>query len=101
MFGGFLGIEGGEFGAGQIAALLFGKIPVDANHAVEKGGDLTGAEFSTFYPKEASKHYLFTTKIDVQAQPVRIKTPGWAGNPDKMEDGSPGQPWHCLPFVEA
>jgi tetratricopeptide (TPR) repeat protein len=34
-------------------------------------------------------------------QPIRIKTPGWAGNPDKMEDGSPGQPWHCLPFVEA
>jgi len=34
-------------------------------------------------------------------QPVRIKTPGWAGNPDRMEDGSPGQPWHCLPFVEA
>src|SRR5437899_375773 len=34
-------------------------------------------------------------------QPIRLKTPGWAGNPDKMEDGSPGQPWHCLPFVEA
>jgi tetratricopeptide (TPR) repeat protein len=37
----------------------------------------------------------------VPPQPIRIKTPGWAGNPDKMEDGSPGQPWHCLPFVEA
>jgi tetratricopeptide (TPR) repeat protein len=34
-------------------------------------------------------------------QPIRVKTPGWAGTPDKMEDGSPGQPWHCLPFVEA
>ena len=34
-------------------------------------------------------------------QPIRIKTPGWAGTPDKMEDGSAGQPWHCLPFVEA
>ncbi|HEV8607374.1 MAG TPA: hypothetical protein VGQ99_18700, partial [Tepidisphaeraceae bacterium] len=34
-------------------------------------------------------------------QPIRIKTPGWAGIPDKMEDGSAGQPWHCLPFVEA
>lgn len=34
-------------------------------------------------------------------QPIRVKVPGWAGNPDKMEDGSPGQPWHCMPFVEA
>ena len=33
-------------------------------------------------------------------QPIRIKAPGWAGAADKMEDGSPGQPWHCLPFVE-
>jgi tetratricopeptide (TPR) repeat protein len=35
-------------------------------------------------------------------QPIRVKVPGWAGSPEhKMEDGSPGQPWHCLPFVEA
>src|SRR5688572_28765741 len=34
-------------------------------------------------------------------QPIRLKTPGWAGAADKMEDGSAGQPWHCLPFVEA
>jgi tetratricopeptide (TPR) repeat protein len=34
-------------------------------------------------------------------QPIRMKVPGWAGIPDKMEDGSAGQPWHCLPFVEA
>jgi Flp pilus assembly protein TadD len=34
-------------------------------------------------------------------QPIRMKMPGWAGVADKMEDGSAGQPWHCLPFVEA
>jgi Flp pilus assembly protein TadD len=34
-------------------------------------------------------------------QPIRLKIPGWAGAADKMEDGSMGQPWHCLPFVEA
>jgi tetratricopeptide (TPR) repeat protein len=33
-------------------------------------------------------------------QPIRIRTPGWAGTPEKMEDGSQPQPWHCLPFVE-
>jgi tetratricopeptide (TPR) repeat protein len=34
-------------------------------------------------------------------QPIRIKTPGWGGTSEKMQDGSDGQPWHCLPFVEA
>jgi len=36
----------------------------------------------------------------VPPQPTRMKVPGWAGIPDKMEDGSAGQPWHCMPFVE-
>jgi tetratricopeptide (TPR) repeat protein len=33
-------------------------------------------------------------------QPIKLKTPGWAGAPEKMEDGSSPQPWHCLPFAE-
>src|SRR5208283_4290831 len=33
-------------------------------------------------------------------QPVRIAPGGWSGAPEKMEDGSEPQPWHCLPFVE-
>ena len=33
-------------------------------------------------------------------QPIRVKTPGWGGAAQKMEDGSLPQPWHCLPFVE-
>ena len=34
-------------------------------------------------------------------QPIRLRKPGWGGTPDRMEDGSEPQPWHCLPFVEA
>src|SRR5580704_6265413 len=41
-----------------------------------------------------------TKKRDVPLQPIRISTPGWAGEPVKMEDGAPIQPLHCLPFVE-
>ncbi len=37
----------------------------------------------------------------VPPQQTRMKVPGWAGIADKMEDGSAGQPWHCMPFVEA
>ena len=37
----------------------------------------------------------------VPPQQTRVKVPGWAGIADKMEDGSAGQPWHCMPFVEA
>src|SRR5579862_9061243 len=33
-------------------------------------------------------------------QPIKIPVGGWAGLPQKMEDGSDPQPWHCLPFVE-
>ena len=33
-------------------------------------------------------------------RPIRVKNPGWGGEPQKMVDGSEPQPWHCLPFVE-
>lgn len=33
-------------------------------------------------------------------RPIRMTTEGWAGLPQKMQDGSEPQPWHCLPFVE-
>jgi len=33
-------------------------------------------------------------------QPIRLANTRWAGAPQKMEDGSEVQPWHCLPFVE-
>src|SRR2546421_6714089 len=33
-------------------------------------------------------------------QPIRMTNAKWAGSPEKMEDGSEPQPWHCLPFVE-
>ena len=34
-------------------------------------------------------------------QRIRLEKPGWAGDEQKMVDGSEPQPWHCLPFVEA
>ncbi len=34
-------------------------------------------------------------------QPIRVKVGDWGGTPQKMQDGAAGQPWHCLPFVEA
>lgn len=37
---------------------------------------------------------------DLPLRPIRISSPGWAGDPVKMEDGAPIQPLHCLPFVE-
>jgi tetratricopeptide (TPR) repeat protein len=37
---------------------------------------------------------------DLPLQAIRITTPGWAGEPVKMEDGAAIQPFHCLPFVE-
>jgi Tfp pilus assembly protein PilF len=33
-------------------------------------------------------------------QPIRMTNVNWGGSPEKMEDGSEPQPWHCLPFVE-
>src|SRR5262249_53755842 len=33
-------------------------------------------------------------------QPIRMTGAKWGGSPEKMEDGSEPQPWHCLPFVE-
>jgi hypothetical protein len=37
---------------------------------------------------------------ELPLRPIRISSPGWAGDPVKMEDGAPIQPLHCLPFVE-
>ena len=37
---------------------------------------------------------------DLPLKAIRISTPGWAGEPVKMEDGAAIQPFHCLPFVE-
>jgi Flp pilus assembly protein TadD len=33
-------------------------------------------------------------------QPIRMANAKWGGSPEKMENGSEPQPWHCLPFVE-
>src|ERR1700675_1130904 len=33
-------------------------------------------------------------------RPIRMANVRWGGLPQKMEDGSDPQPWHCLPFVE-
>jgi hypothetical protein len=32
---------------------------------------------------------------------TRIEIPGWAGEPEKRQNGAVPQPWHCEPFVEA
>jgi hypothetical protein len=34
-------------------------------------------------------------------KPIRIKIPGWSGQPVKRKNGSEPQPWHCPPFVDA
>jgi Tfp pilus assembly protein PilF len=33
-------------------------------------------------------------------QPIRMANAAWGGAPQKMENGSEPQPWHCMPFVE-
>ena len=35
-------------------------------------GDVTGGEFVTFFPKEASRQYLFSTRIDLVAPPDHV-----------------------------
>jgi len=44
-----------------------GLVRIDWDYTKEPGGELTGGEFVTFFPKEASKRYLFNTRLDVQA----------------------------------
>ena len=34
-------------------------------------------------------------------QVVRVRVPGWAGDPQPRADGSHEQPWHCMPFSES
>jgi Flp pilus assembly protein TadD len=54
-----------------------GLVRIEWDYAKEPGGELTGGEFVTFFPKEASKRYLFNTRLDVQAPPgyvIRTET---------------------------
>jgi hypothetical protein len=50
--------------------------------------------------KPALKVEYFTYENALPPQPIHLKIPGWAGGPEKMEEGVQSQPWHCLPFVE-
>lgn len=49
-----------------------GAIRFDWDFARESGGQLTGGEFVTFFPKEASRYYLFNTSLDIQAPPGHV-----------------------------
>ena len=44
-----------------------GLVRFDWDFAAEPGGMLTGGEFVTFFPKEASKYYVFHTPLNVRA----------------------------------
>jgi len=44
-----------------------GRVRFDWDFSAEPGGMLTGGEFVTFFPKEASKYYVFHTPLNVQA----------------------------------
>ncbi len=46
-----------------------GTIRFDWDYLKEPGGDLTGSEFKAFLPKQASKYYLFNTRLDLQPPP--------------------------------
>lgn len=46
-----------------------GKLRFEWDFAKEPGGEVTGGEFISFYPKENSKFYLFNTRIDIQSPP--------------------------------
>ena len=46
-----------------------GLVRFDWDYAREPGGQVTGGEFVTFYPKEASGFYLFNTGLDLQPPP--------------------------------
>jgi tetratricopeptide (TPR) repeat protein len=49
-----------------------GTIRFDWDYLKEPGGDLTGSEFKAFLPKQASKYYLFNTRLDLQPPPDYI-----------------------------
>ena len=34
-------------------------------------------------------------------KPIKLKIPGWAGEPNSHKTGDTPEPWHCVPFVEA
>jgi Flp pilus assembly protein TadD len=46
-----------------------GKVRFDWDFAREPRSKLTGGEFVTFFPKEASKFYLFNTGVDLEPPP--------------------------------
>jgi Flp pilus assembly protein TadD len=56
-------------------------------------------------PEEAAQHReregALRPPRGLSPQPIRMTKGTWAGSPEKMEDGSEPQPWHCLPFVQA
>ena len=49
-----------------------GDIKFEFDYASEPGGILTGGEFITFFPKEASKFYLFNTRLDIVPPPGHV-----------------------------
>ena len=49
-----------------------GKVRFEWDFASEGGADVTGAEFLTFSPKDAPKHYLFNTRLDVLPPPGHV-----------------------------
>lgn len=42
-----------------------------------------------------------TSGKSLPPRPIRMKIPGWSGEPVKRKNGSEPQPWHCPPFVDA
>jgi tetratricopeptide (TPR) repeat protein len=49
-----------------------GDIKFEFDYAKEPGNILTGGEFITFFPKEASKFYLFNTRLDIVPPPDHV-----------------------------
>jgi Flp pilus assembly protein TadD len=49
-----------------------GAVRIEWDFYKEPGGDVTGGEFVTFFPKEASRQYLFSTRIDIEAPPDHV-----------------------------
>ena len=49
-----------------------GHVRFEWDYASEPGGDVTGGEFLTFSPKDAPKHYLFNTRLDVVPPPGHV-----------------------------
>ena len=48
-----------------------------------------------------SLRYRFAQRGVPSPQPIKLQVPGWAGEVDKMANGSRPQPWHCRPYTDA